>query len=165
VLLLEGFYLWVKSNPVQLYRYIYTCYFQCLYRLILLLQLVKPMDSVAETALQIAIANGNAIFPDSNKKNIKFFEGTAMLLKQSGSEELVGCKWIIGPILTCSIPLITLSADLPCSQCFPSQVSTTNQLLCFQILSAHNNLKLHNLSNPIAGPTKKPVTQRTSMLV
>jgi hypothetical protein len=70
------------------------------------------MDSVAETALQIAIANGNAIFPDSNKKNIKFFEGTAMLLKQSGSEELVGCKWIIGPILTCSIPLITLYADL-----------------------------------------------------
>jgi hypothetical protein len=51
------------------------------------------------------------------KKNIKFFEGTATLLKQSGSEELVGRKWIkpevkIGPILTCSIPLVTLYADL-----------------------------------------------------
>jgi hypothetical protein len=42
------------------------------------------MDSVAETALQIAIANGNAIFPDSNKKKYQVFRRHSHVTKTIG---------------------------------------------------------------------------------
>lgn len=73
---------------------------------------------------------------------IKFFEGTATLLKQPGCEELVGCKWIkpevkIGPILTCSIPLITLSADLLGVNAFHLRSAPQINYYAFKFVKSH----------------------------